>query len=125
MHQQEVELVLVQLKFHLDMGREGSEVSTFIGLYDLVGLGDGDSAVCLLLIGLVSAAAVVAGAADAEVIVAGDGRDAAAANFANDFVWPAIVTDEVAKAIDGVGFTGVYVFKQGFEGREVSVNVAE
>src|SRR5258708_10961160 len=107
------------------MGGQGAQVFSFFVFYDLVGEGDGDGAVGFFVVGLVGAAAVVAGAADTEVVVAGDGGDASFADLVNDFVGPDIVAYEVAEAVDGIGFLLIDVCKEGFERGQVGVDVGE
>jgi hypothetical protein len=70
-------------------------------------------------------AAVVAGAAYAIVVVAGEGGDAAAAYFVDDLIGPDIVSYQVAQTVDGIGLLVLDAYKQCFEGGEVGVYVAE
>lgn len=123
--QEKVKFIIVQLKFDLDMSGQSAEVGAFVVFNDLVGKGDGDGAVGLFFVSLVGAAAIVAGPADAEVVVSCDGGDAASADFLDDFIGPDIIADKVAEAVDAVGCTGFNVFKKGFKCREVGVDVGE
>src|SRR5579872_3941550 len=101
------------------MGGKGAQIGAFFTPHDLVRVGDGDSAIGLFPVGLVSAAAVIAAAADAKVVVARDSGDATAADLANNFIGPDIIADQVAKAINGIGLTTLHIGKKGFESRQV------
>src|SRR6267142_3633933 len=67
-HQQKVQLIMVQLEFNLDMRRQRTQVPSFVILHNPVGEGNGDSAVGLFNIRLVSAATIVASTADPKII---------------------------------------------------------
>src|SRR5450432_274286 len=101
------------------------QIGAFLGSDDLIGKRDGQGAIGLFIVGLVGAAAVVAGSADTEVIIARNRGNAAFADLANDFIGPDIVPDQIAQAVDRVGFAGFEVFKEGFKGWKVSVDVGE
>lgn len=124
-HQQQVQLVVVQLKFQTDMGGQRAQILALRWLCDLVGKRNGHCPVGLLVVGLVGTAAVVNAPANTKVIVPGDGRDAPAAYFPDDFVGPDIVADEVAEAINGVGLAALDVGETGFEGGQIGVDVGE
>jgi hypothetical protein len=58
-------------------------------------------------------------------VVAGNGGDAALADFLNDFIGVNMVSNEVSKTVPGIGFSGFYVIKKGLQGWKICVYVTE
>lgn len=92
-YKQQVQLVIVELELDFEMGGQGAEVFSFFLFYDLVGEGDGYGSIGFLVVGLVRAAAIVAGLADTEVIITSNGGDTALPYFINYFIWPDVIAD--------------------------------
>lgn len=71
----------------------------------------------LFLVGFIGAAAIVAAAADAKVVITGNRAHAAFADFVDDLVRPDVITYQIAKTINGVGFAGFDIKKASSAGR--------
>ena len=116
MHEQEIQLVVVQLVFESKVRWQCAQVSARFIAHELIGARNGNGAIGFLLVGLVSAAAVVATAPDSEVVVARDGGDATRADKVHHFVRSTGVADEVTKAEDRIGSTLVDVCQNRLRG---------
>ena len=95
------------------MGRQRSEIGAFVIPHDLVSVRYGKSAVRFLVIGLIGATTVVAGTADAEIIIPCYGRDAPGAYFVDNFVRPGVITDQITETVNCIGLLLVDAGKEG------------
>src|SRR6185436_20308790 len=73
----------------------------------------------------VGAAAVITGSSNSKIIIACYGWNSPFPDLADHFIWPDIITNQVAQAIDKIGLSAVYILEKPFKRRQVGVNIAE